>query len=720
MTRKNILMAALMMTVFAWTQPTVAQERAESTVIENPQFGVSNTTSVTIDKVELTPDSTRLHMTAHHRPDFWIRISSDSYIRVNGEKLMMTSAEGIKLDKEVFSDETNQTHFVLNFPVVPAGAQTLDFIESDCETCFKIWDVALTAEAKQTEASTPADIRAWANIPDHGESLPTPVWKSGKAMLKGFIRGYKPEMGKIEVYYENPVTGNQEHFISQVEPDGHFLFTVPVATDIAWTAFCFRNGGVWWVETMLSPGEETEMYIDLVSISHQQARNQALRIGEAPYIFFRGANAALNNSLQSLDVKKFEVFVPYEKQLKDIVNMSLDEYKVYCMDICQQKKEELAGLPLPNNMKEYLELKLKREICYQLFFAETDLEEAFRKANKLGRKDSLVGYNKPVYTKEFYSFMKELDMNNPKNLMTQMYRNNVNSSKFIGYKFYQETYAMQITATAKELLKSKDLTRKEKKLLKKVSKIKLMQEFSGLIEGEQAELWKAIEDRFYELWGEQDIPVRKQFAAEVMGTNEGLMFDLLVAQMLCKPLDERMLIPEENIRKAEQLSSPFFANYMREKNAELTAELEAEKRRGGYTVHQATDSEGEALLVDIVGQFKGKVIFIDVWATWCGPCRSAMKEFEPVKEKLLDKDIAFVYLTDQTSPEEAWSNMIPSIKGEHYRLKNAQLTSLKQKFGFRGIPSYLIINKKGEVVYSHTGFQGNEKIARLLLDELEK
>lgn len=723
MRKKSILMATLMMVALVWAMPAVAQERAENTVIENPQFGASNINTLTIDRVELTPDSTRLHMTAHHSPRSWVRIARETYIRVKGEKLTMTSAEGITPDKEFYSDETNRTHFVLNFPAVAADAQTLDFIEGDVEDYFKIWDVALTPEALQMEAATPADVQAWANVLADGQPLATPVWKSGKATLKGSIRGYRPEMAKgVELYYDDPVTGSREHPTADIRPDGSFQMTVPVATDIAGVAFCCRSIGLWWVEVFVTPGEETEMYIDLVAKSHQQTKNKALRSKSAPYIFFRGANASINNGLQLPEAQKLDdASIPTQKWMKDIVNMSLDEYKAYYMDFYGQQMKKLAESHLPTDVKEYVELKLKRDICYNLFFGDYHLENAFRKAHNLGRKDSLVGYNTPVYTEEYYSFLRELDMNNPKNLLIDEYPNNVNSSKYIGYNLYDINALLNAT-TAKQLLESKKLNRKERKLLKKISRVETMQEFRKLIETDNGAPWKALQEehKFYELWEEQTIPVRKLAAARIMGTDEGLLFDLIATQTLCAPLDERMLIPEKNLRKAEQLADPFFARHMREKNTELAAVLEAQKNRGGYTVHQATDSKGEALLVDIVQQFKGKVIFIDLWATWCGPCRSAMTMFKPAKQKLKDKDIAFVYLTDHTSPESAWKNMIPTIEGEHYRLKNEQLNSLRQTFGFTGVPSYLIINKKGEVVYSHTGFEGNEKITKLLIEELKK
>ena len=722
MRKKSMLMTAVMMAAIVWALPTVAQKRTESTVIENPQFSVSNTGTLTIDRVELLPDSTRLHMTAYHSPRSWVRIARGTYIRVKGEKLMMTSAEGITPDKEFYSDETNQTHFVLNFPAVPADAQTLDFYESDCEDCFKFWDVALTPEAQQIAVSTPADIQAWANIPDDGKPLVTPTWKSGKATVKGFIRGYKPEMGKeIIVYYDNPVTSIHEMHGIEIKPDGTFNASIPIATTDASVFARMPNSTI---SFLIAEGQEVEMYIDRVAEVHQRIPNKALQTQQQQTIFFRGAHADINNCLQTEEAKSFDTYIPTKKYLKDIADMSLEEYKSYYMDFCQKQLAVLEELPFSGKMKEFLGLELKQDVCHSLFFGDSHLESAFRQKHNLGRRDTLKGYSTPVFTEKYYSFLKELDMNNPKNLLHSTFSNNVNSCKFINYNLYDYNALMHST-TAKEFLKEKTLNREEKKLMKKISGVKTMQEFRELLKTNEAlaSTWKNMQKRFYDLMKGQRIPLQIQTAAKLMGTDKSIVFDLMTAQTLCAPLEEKMPIPEEDFHKAEQLENPFFVEYMREKNAELAAELEAQKQKGGYTVHQAGESLGEALLVDIVQQFKGKVIFIDLWATWCGPCRSAMTRFEPIKEKLQElkgKDLAFVYLTDESSPEKAWKNMIPNIKGEHYRLSNSQLGSLKLMFNFTGIPSYLIVSKEGKVVYSHVGFEGNEKIARLLIEELKK
>ncbi len=120
---------------------------------------------------------------------------------------------------------------------------------------------------------------------------------------------------------------------------------------------------------------------------------------------------------------------------------------------------------------------------------------------------------------------------------------------------------------------------------------------------------------------------------------------------------------------------------------------------------------GEDILKAIKENYKGQVALLDFWATWCPPCRQAMKSVDEIKPELEKKGCAFVYVTGETSPLDKWNAMIPEISGDHYRLTNQQWEELCEHLNIPGIPAYMLIGKDGKTVYdnlSQGGYPGNE------------
>ena len=112
---------------------------------------------------------------------------------------------------------------------------------------------------------------------------------------------------------------------------------------------------------------------------------------------------------------------------------------------------------------------------------------------------------------------------------------------------------------------------------------------------------------------------------------------------------------------------------------------------------------------------------MDFWNTWCGPCRNALKQNEPLKgTELASEDIVWIYIANETSPMETYLKMIPDIKGLHYKLTDKQWEQLTDKdFKIDGIPSYVLVKKDGS--YSlRNDLRDHNKMVKTLKDELQK
>lgn len=112
-------------------------------------------------------------------------------------------------------------------------------------------------------------------------------------------------------------------------------------------------------------------------------------------------------------------------------------------------------------------------------------------------------------------------------------------------------------------------------------------------------------------------------------------------------------------------------------------------------VHQFS-SGVEEIFKEIIAKNKNKVIYIDLWSPWCGPCLKEMPNSKKLEQKLKNKAVSFIYIC-VFSDEDRYLQTLNKLQlgGEHYFLNSQQSVDLSKIFNIPGIPYYIYIDKNG-------------------------
>ena len=134
--------------------------------------------------------------------------------------------------------------------------------------------------------------------------------------------------------------------------------------------------------------------------------------------------------------------------------------------------------------------------------------------------------------------------------------------------------------------------------------------------------------------------------------------------------------------------------------------------------------EGEDIFRKIVEPYRGSYVYIDIWGTWCRPCKEEMKYVPELKEALKDKNVVYLYLCNQSS-EESWRNNIERyhLAGEHcihYNLPDAQQSALENYIGINGYPTYKLVTPDGQLLPGMAPRPSDAEAVKMMIDELEK
>jgi thiol-disulfide isomerase/thioredoxin len=119
-----------------------------------------------------------------------------------------------------------------------------------------------------------------------------------------------------------------------------------------------------------------------------------------------------------------------------------------------------------------------------------------------------------------------------------------------------------------------------------------------------------------------------------------------------------------------------------------------------------------------LSDFKGKVVYVDVWATWCGPCRREFPYAAELKKAYKDaEDVVFMYVSVDDD-KESWETYLkenPDFEGVHLWAKG--WSDIARDYQISGIPRYLLIGKDGKIISADAPRPSDKETIQSLIEE---
>ena len=528
-------------------------------------------------------------------------------------------------------------------------------------------------------------------------------YKADTVTVVGWIKDmpdkYKGEK-TFEFGYNNIFTGDQESVYADLDEQGRFKVSFPLLNS---TEF-FCDWSRCFMRTMLEPGKTYFLLYDF-----KEGRR-----------YFMGDDCRLQNEL-------FKFPVDWQTVSMEDEDKDFDKYIASTDSLLQTQfaKQERLFEEHPSLSNRYRQYRRGNTLWQQAFY--------FGQARFNGENSRFPEVARRYAYNTFWTKLESpLTLHRETNYFLRDYLGDVVVPDSYTFSFNYLDHLGEIAENDEEL----DVLNRWKEWIKtaqeRVGQASTEEEKERIADEENAEHTELMEAAFKILNSQrtQMFIQRKGFlsrmkAQDVLLDSLGakpFLKSIWFAQQVYNQLDnERVPLPKEVLDTMKvMIGNPTAIEMIEKKNDYYIA---LANREFDKLVLKSSDdvkdlTEGEALLRKLLEPYKGKFVLLDVWGTWCGPCKEALSHSQEEYERLKDFDIAFLYLANR-SPQESWENVIKeyNVSGEnvaHYNLPTEQQSAIERHLDVRAFPTYKLFDRDGNMLDLDIDARDLDDLVRLL------
>ena len=734
--------------------------------------GYANTPYVSVTKVVMYDDRTEMTFHIDFVKGQWIRIAPNTMLQADGKDYMVKNATVLTLGESyVLTEDT--LNFVLTFEPLPMTTKNFEFVEphgwlvtnirstndlpdgitntywrneatGDWLIGFapkhviynnKVWDIINQMEVKDVYTLMLSD-GTTINISKMKKGLRTitvgndkPIMCSPitKAVLPdypmkdtrtGFVdNGYNPtdsvtiigwlkdmpeqawqQSKEFSVDYQNIMNNRQENAYTKMDSLGRFSFKVPLlnSTEV------FIDWRRTTVNSFLEPGKTYFFLYDFKT-------GQKLWMGD---------DVRVQNELLALPRSHAEAPIPYNNKDADLMayRKEADNARQMQMDFLRAllQSHPTMSQRYIDYMTDYFRMKEGRNL----------MQARFSGMNRAVPQEYMDYVGREFWQKapKPYTLYRDfVTMNNDflgQNTMTKKQED----VTILLQRFEKEG---KVTLTADEKRYMEEYPERVKQLNADVKAAKTDEERKKIIDAyNNSEMVATLNSLLQRNAGLLNSYTIRQVldVADSVGCDQTLR-DIILAQRICQQID-MMRQPADSVTMAfaeQQIKMPAVLNIINNLNDKYYTILHRDISKSS-SLKSADDvanmSDGEKILRRIIEPYKGKIILLDVWGTWCAPCKEALSHSSEEYERLKDFDIVFLYLANN-SPDEAWKSVIKEydILGDnisHYNLPADQQSAVEHFLGISAFPTYKLIDRNGTILDVNANPRNLETLVQLL------